>query len=79
MPLPMMATSSATLALFRMLGGTIGISIGDAILTSELSRRLSKISGFDSPTGSKLTNNFKALSQIQVSGVINTFDSYIDI
>jgi len=65
MPLSMMATSTATLGLMRTLGGTIGISIGDAIFSSELRRRLPKIRGFSASTGSGLTNTIRGLSQIQ--------------
>ncbi len=68
MPLDAMATTTATFGLLRTIGGTIGISIGDAILGSELRRRLPKIQGFvTGPNGAGLTNNVKGLSQIQVS------------
>ncbi|KAM0792824.1 hypothetical protein ACM66B_002590 [Microbotryomycetes sp. NB124-2] len=46
MPIKDMATSTSTIGLLRSLGGTIGISIGGAVYTSELTRRLTKI-GYD--------------------------------
>jgi len=64
MPLAEMATSTATFGLMRTLGGTIGIAVGDAILTSELSRRLPKIQGFNSSSGVGLSGNIQSLSQI---------------
>jgi len=65
MPLSLMATSTATFGLMRTIGGTIGISVGDAIFSSELTRRLPKIQGFDASTGAGLTNNIQGLSHIQ--------------
>lgn len=65
MPLAMMATSTATMGFMRLLGGTIGISIADAIFKSELTRRLTKIQDFVSSTGSSATNDLRGLSNIQ--------------
>jgi len=66
MPLHLMATSTATLGLMRTLGGTIGISIGDAIFSSDLSKRLRSIPGFDAGSGgTALTSNIRGLSQIE--------------
>ncbi|KAJ6447509.1 MFS amino acid permease [Mycena sanguinolenta] len=45
MPVKDMATSSTTLGLFRALGSTIGISVGQAIWSAVVRQRLSKISG----------------------------------
>ncbi|KAI0093668.1 MFS general substrate transporter [Irpex rosettiformis] len=45
MPLKDMATSTATFGFIRTLGGTIGISIGQAILSSFLRRKVSAIPG----------------------------------
>ena len=52
---------------FRTLGGTVGISVGDTIFTSEVSKRLAKISGLAS-TGISATGgiaSYTGLSQIQ--------------
>jgi len=67
MPLSLMATSTAALGLMRTIGGTIGISIGDAIFTGELTQRLSKIQGYNpgSSGGTSLTQNIQSLSHIQ--------------
>ncbi|EIN07242.1 MFS general substrate transporter [Punctularia strigosozonata HHB-11173 SS5] len=43
MPIKDMATSTATFGFLRTLGGTVGISVGEAILSSELTRRIRKI------------------------------------
>ncbi|KAF7354722.1 Membrane transporter [Mycena sanguinolenta] len=45
MPVKDMATSSTTLGLFRSLGSTIGISVGQAIWSAVVRQRLAKISG----------------------------------
>ncbi|KAF7354705.1 Membrane transporter [Mycena sanguinolenta] len=45
MPVKDMATSSTTFGLFRSLGSTIGISVGQAIWSAIVRQRLSKISG----------------------------------
>jgi hypothetical protein len=70
MPLDAMATSTATFGLVRTLGGTIGISIGDAILGSQLRKRLSRISGYSPSTGGGLTNDVRSLSRLEVSALI---------
>lgn len=52
---------------FRTLGGTVGISVGDTIFTSEVSKRLAKIPGLAS-TGISATggiSSYMGLSQIQ--------------
>ncbi|KAI0807335.1 MFS amino acid permease [Fomes fomentarius] len=43
MPLKDMATSTAAFVLIRTLGGTVGITVGQAIISSELRRRISSI------------------------------------
>ncbi|KAL1947869.1 hypothetical protein VTO73DRAFT_13593 [Trametes versicolor] len=43
MPLKDMATTTAAFILIRTLGGTIGISVGQAIISSELRKRVAKI------------------------------------
>ncbi|TBU32477.1 MFS amino acid permease [Dichomitus squalens] len=45
MPLKDMATSTAAFVLIRTIGGTVGISVGQAIISSELRRRVAKIPG----------------------------------
>ncbi|OSD00959.1 MFS general substrate transporter [Trametes coccinea BRFM310] len=45
MPLKDIATSTGAFGFLRQLGGTIGISIGQAIISSTLSRRVSNIPG----------------------------------
>ncbi|KAF7790211.1 hypothetical protein EIP86_001163 [Pleurotus ostreatoroseus] len=47
MPGKDMATSTATLGLLRQLGSTIGVSIGQAIWSSELRKRIVHIQGFN--------------------------------
>ncbi|KZS98567.1 MFS general substrate transporter [Sistotremastrum niveocremeum HHB9708] len=69
MPINVMATSTATFGLVRTLGGTIGISIGDAIFASQLRRRLPQISGYHADTGAGLTNNIRGLNLIQPESV----------
>lgn len=69
MPLKDMATSTATFTLIRTLGGTVGISVGDTIFTTELVKRLAKIPGFasNSSTGGAAAAfaGFTGLTQIQ--------------
>lgn len=43
MPIKDMATSTAAFILIRTLGGTVGISIGQAVFSSTLNKRISKI------------------------------------
>ncbi|KAI0336509.1 MFS amino acid permease [Cubamyces sp. BRFM 1775] len=50
MPLRDMATSTAAFLLIRTLGGTIGISVGEAIISSELRKRVSHIAGLSIDT-----------------------------
>ena len=64
-PLADMATATASLGLIRQLGGTSGISIGGAIYTSELKKRLRGIVGYSAPQSS-IAGNVIGLSQIQV-------------
>ncbi|KAM5535182.1 hypothetical protein V8D89_011118 [Ganoderma adspersum] len=45
MPLKDMATSTAAFVLIRTLGGTVGISVGQAIISSELRQRIANIPG----------------------------------
>ncbi|KAF8342219.1 major facilitator superfamily domain-containing protein [Cantharellus anzutake] len=61
MPLKDMATSTSAFTLLRMLGGTIGISVGNAIYSSELEKRLRRIPSIESflngQTVHQLTND----------------------
>ncbi|KAH9946136.1 MFS amino acid permease [Epithele typhae] len=50
MPLKDMATSTAAFVLIRTLGGTVGISIGEVIISSELRRRVAHIPGLNIDT-----------------------------
>ncbi|KAL5528483.1 hypothetical protein ACEPAF_7619 [Sanghuangporus sanghuang] len=64
MPLKDMPTSTATVGLLRTLGGTVGISVGNTIFQSELSKRLAKIGGLSSSLGSGLLD-YTTIQQIQ--------------
>ncbi|PVF96646.1 MFS general substrate transporter [Serendipita vermifera] len=64
MPLRDMATTTSASILLRFLGGTIGISIGDAIYESGLRHRLPRIQGYN-PGGEGMTNNIQGLKNIQ--------------
>jgi len=66
MPLKDMAVSTAAYTLMRTLGATVGISVGDTIFASEVTKRLAKISGYNSGvSGNEVTADFSALSKIQ--------------
>lgn len=70
MPLRDMATSTSAFVLIRTLGGTIGISIGQAIWSSELRRRLSSIPGYHTDTSpGALAQNVPILKNIQPEAV----------
>ncbi|KDQ16127.1 hypothetical protein BOTBODRAFT_157399 [Botryobasidium botryosum FD-172 SS1] len=63
MPIQDMPMVITTFSLLRTLGGTIGISVGQAIYTPFVKRRLSTISGF-TIDGSQLTSNVRSLHEI---------------
>jgi len=63
MPIQDMPLTTTTFGLLRTLGGTIGISIGQAIYTSFLKRRLANISGF-TVSQSQLSSDVRGLSKI---------------
>lgn len=66
MPISDMATSTAALGLIRTISGTIGISAGNAIYTSELRKRLPLIPGYSFDSSSvDGTNNVRGLVDIQ--------------
>lgn len=70
MPLKDMAVSTAVFTLIRTLGGTVGISVGDTIFASEVTKRLAKIPGYNSGvSGNEVTADFSALSKIQVCAI----------
>ena len=56
--------------MFSTLGGTVGISMGDTIFSSELVKRLAKVSGFTSSSSSGVTS-YTGLSQIQPESLRN--------
>ncbi|CAL1704737.1 unnamed protein product [Somion occarium] len=56
MPLKDMATSTSTFGFIRTLGGTVGISIGQAILTSFLRKNVEKIPGLEIDTSAAALN-----------------------
>lgn len=58
MPLKDMATSTAVFTLIRSLGGTIGISVGEAIIASELRRKVAGIPGLDINTSPAALEQF---------------------
>ncbi|KAF7318123.1 Membrane transporter [Mycena chlorophos] len=66
MPVKDMATSSTTFGLFRILGSTIGISIGQTVWSSILQQQLAKISGLTlNLTGAALADSVKAIQTIE--------------
>ncbi|KAI9449899.1 MFS general substrate transporter [Lactarius psammicola] len=73
MPLKDMATSTGAFNFLRTVGGAVGISIGQAIYTSILKRKIDRIpnlSGFDTSPAA-LARNARKLQHLPV----NTFDS----
>ncbi|KAH9901357.1 MFS amino acid permease [Cubamyces lactineus] len=65
MPLKDMATSTSAFLLIRSLGGTIGISVGQAIISSELRKRVSHIAGLSIDTSpSALTQIVRQIPKI---------------
>lgn len=56
MPLKDMATSTSTFAFIRTLGGTVGIAIGQAILSGFLRRKVADIPGLDIDTSAAALN-----------------------
>ncbi|KAF7798263.1 hypothetical protein EIP86_009480 [Pleurotus ostreatoroseus] len=66
MPLKDIATSTGAFGFIRQLGGTIGISIGQAILSSTLRRKVSKIPGLTFDTSpAALSQGVRQLQNIQ--------------
>ncbi|KZT11343.1 MFS general substrate transporter [Laetiporus sulphureus 93-53] len=58
MPIKDMATSTATFGFLRLLGGSIGVTIGDAILSSVLQRKVKDIPGLTISTTAASLNQF---------------------
>lgn len=76
MPLDMLATSTAAFGLIRTLGGTVGISVGGAIYSSEVQNRIKSLtaSGAITPGANGLdlgtiTRNVRQIADIPVSHV----------
>jgi hypothetical protein len=71
MPVKEMAIATATFGFMRALAGTIGISVGDAVYTSELRKRLFRIDGIETFIAGRdfqsVANNIKGLTHIEVS------------
>ena len=67
MPARDMATSTATLGLLRQLGATIGVSVGQAIWSSQLRQRIVHIPGFDIDTSAAaLTDSIRLINSLEV-------------
>jgi hypothetical protein len=72
MPLKDMATSTAAFVFLRTLGGTIGITIGEAILSSILQQKLQGIQGLTLDTSAaSLNDNIRQISSISNTTVRN--------
>ncbi|KAJ7031126.1 MFS amino acid permease [Mycena alexandri] len=70
MPVKDMATSSTTFGLFRLIGSTIGISVGQAIWTGVIRQRLSKIPNFTvNLSGAALADSVRTIQSIQPDSV----------
>ncbi|KAF7331017.1 Membrane transporter [Mycena venus] len=69
MPVKDMATTSTTLGLFRSLGSTIGISVGQAIWSGVLRQRLSKISGLTLNLSGAALDSARQIESIQPASV----------
>jgi len=72
MPLKDMATSTAAFVFLRTLGGTIGITIGEAIMSSILQQKLQGIQGLTLDTSAaSLNDNIRQISSISNTIVRN--------
>ncbi|KAJ7367640.1 major facilitator superfamily domain-containing protein [Mycena albidolilacea] len=69
MPVKDMATSSTTFGLFRSLGSTIGISVGQAIWTGVLRQELSGISGLNLDLSGAALDSARQIQSIQPDSV----------
>ncbi|EIW85069.1 MFS general substrate transporter [Coniophora puteana RWD-64-598 SS2] len=66
MPIKDMATSTGAFVFLRTLGGTVGITVGEAILSSVLQQRLSSIPGISSidTSATGLNDSIRTIPQI---------------
>jgi MFS family permease len=72
MPIKDMATSTATFGFLRTMGGTVGISIGQAIFSSVLQNKIKNIAGFTLNTSpGALSENVRHLKNIPDETVRN--------
>ncbi|KAJ6607903.1 major facilitator superfamily domain-containing protein, partial [Mycena sp. CBHHK59/15] len=70
MPVKDMATSSTTFGLFRSLGATIGVSVGQAIWSGELRRRIKKIPDFTLDlSGGQLADSVRKINSIELESL----------
>ncbi|KAH9951233.1 major facilitator superfamily domain-containing protein [Amylocystis lapponica] len=58
MPVKDMATTTATFGFLRLLGGTVGVTIGEAILSGVLQKKVKNIPGLTIPTTASFLNEF---------------------
>lgn len=66
MPLKDMATSTSTYGFIRTLGGTVGVSVGQAIYSTDLAQRLRRIPNLSSDvTPSSLSQRVHSLNNIE--------------
>ncbi|KAI0044553.1 MFS general substrate transporter [Auriscalpium vulgare] len=66
MPLRDLATTTTTMGLIRGIGATVAVSLGQAIWSSELRRRIKSIPDFPFPTSSaELTDSVRLLKTIE--------------
>ncbi|KWU45775.1 MFS general substrate transporter [Rhodotorula sp. JG-1b] len=65
MPQKDMATSTATLALLRSIGGTVGISVVGAVYANRLSKGLSGVDGYETPNAAAAVGNVQGLTKIE--------------
>lgn len=74
MPIKDMATATAAFGFTRSLAGTVGISIGDAVYTSELKKRLRGISGVEAFVNGRslqsVANDIEGLTKLMVSRIL---------
>ncbi|GAA5873312.1 hypothetical protein JCM3774_005938 [Rhodotorula dairenensis] len=65
MPQKDMATSTATLALLRSIGGTVGISVVGAVYANRLNKGLRGVEGYDRSTTAAAVGNVQGLTKIE--------------
>lgn len=66
MPQRDMATSTATLALMRSIGGTVGISVAGAIYANRLEKGLGAVEGYRTASGTAAVGNVQGLTSLEV-------------